>query len=81
MVIRAVPDLGGYACDCGAYVWRALPPAGYAAAVLVLEESGDATRCRWMMDEAYRASAVGRGNGDLHIHRCDGLEAIGDVDA
>ena len=78
--MRAVPATGGYTCDCGAHVWRARPPAGYAAPVLVLEESDDAARCRWTMDDHYQATVVGRGNGDLHIHRHDGQEALGDID-
>jgi hypothetical protein len=80
MVVRAVPDLGPMACDCGATVWRASTPANYMSRRITLEESDDAARCRWTMDDDYAATPVGRGNGDLHIHRCDGIEAMGDVD-
>lgn len=80
MVMRTIPHTGPYTCDCGALVWAAIPPDNYAARRIVLVESDDHDRCRWIMDEQYRATVVGRGNGDLHIHRCDGLEAIGDVD-
>lgn len=80
MVVRLIPRTGPYSCDCGAVVWAAIAPPSYVQRRLVLEESDDADRCRWIMDEDYQATAVGRGNGDLHIHRCDGLEALGDVD-
>lgn len=77
-MIRPVPELGGYTCDCGRLVWRAKSPEHYAEPELLLEERAGGA---WIMadDGTWQAARVGLDHGDLKIHRCDDEPALGDV--
>ncbi len=69
-------ELGGATCICGASVWRVRAPDHYAADRLMLEDHAGGA---WRIDaDAWQATRVGLGEGDLRLHICQRKHEDGD---